>query len=240
MRKIILALLIALAPSLACAQNVSTVTITSGVPTAGSGTVSTLDNLIGTAGTAKSNVLTVQGISAMTPFLVAQSGTWNVTNVSGTISLPTGAATSANQTTANSSLATLVTNSAAAIPAGTNPIGYLTGQYPGGATPITGNSTGTTGAVVGTLAGTSAKTTYICGFDVSALGGTATVGPIVVAGLITSSATYQFSSTAAGSTFSRSFNPCIPAIAVNTPITITTTADGTASAVDVNSFGYEL
>lgn len=30
---------------------------------------------------------------------VTQSGTWNITNVSGTISLPTGAATSANQTT---------------------------------------------------------------------------------------------------------------------------------------------
>src|SRR6185503_6924350 len=31
----------------------------------------------------------------------AQSGTWNVTNVSGTISLPTGASTSALQTTGN-------------------------------------------------------------------------------------------------------------------------------------------
>lgn len=32
---------------------------------------------------------------------VTQSGTWNVTNISGTISLPTGAATSANQTALN-------------------------------------------------------------------------------------------------------------------------------------------
>ena len=39
---------------------------------------------------------------------VTQSGTWNINNVSGTVSLPTGAATSANQTTANSSLASLV------------------------------------------------------------------------------------------------------------------------------------
>lgn len=38
---------------------------------------------------------------------VTQSGTWNVTNVSGTISLPTGAATSALQTTGNSSLSTI-------------------------------------------------------------------------------------------------------------------------------------
>lgn len=33
-----------------------------------------------------------------------QSGTWNITNVSGTVSLPTGASTAANQTTANTSL----------------------------------------------------------------------------------------------------------------------------------------
>jgi len=38
--------------------------------------------------------LTVDGTVAAT-----QSGTWNITNVSGTVSLPTGAATSANQTT---------------------------------------------------------------------------------------------------------------------------------------------
>jgi hypothetical protein len=39
----------------------------------------------------------------------AQSGTWNINNISGTISLPTGAATSANQTTANASLASIDT-----------------------------------------------------------------------------------------------------------------------------------
>lgn len=40
------------------------------------------------------NSITVDGTVAST-----QSGTWNVTNISGTISLPTGAATSANQST---------------------------------------------------------------------------------------------------------------------------------------------
>src|ERR1019366_2943021 len=92
------------------------------------------------------------------------------------------------------SSATTATNSGLAIPAGTNPIGYLTGQYPGGATPITGNSTGTTGAVTGTLAAASAKTTYICGFDVSAIGGTAAIGPITVAGLVGSSMVFQLAS----------------------------------------------
>lgn len=41
---------------------------------------------------------------------ISQSGTWNINNISGTISLPTGASTSANQTTANSSLSTIATN----------------------------------------------------------------------------------------------------------------------------------
>ena len=36
------------------------------------------------------------------------------------------------------------------------------------------------------------------------------------------------------------FNPCIPASAANTAITVTTTANGTATAVDVNSWGYQL
>lgn len=36
-----------------------------------------------------------------------QSGTWNINNISGTVSLPTGAATSANQTTTNNHLAAL-------------------------------------------------------------------------------------------------------------------------------------
>lgn len=80
---------------------------------------------LGTAGTASADVITVQGIAAMTPLLVnasgnavpvtdnsgsltvdnngtfatqaAQSGTWNINNVSGTVSLPTGAATAAKQ-----------------------------------------------------------------------------------------------------------------------------------------------
>jgi hypothetical protein len=113
--------------------------------------------------------------------------------------------------------------------------------FPNGATPITGNATGTTGAVVGSLAAAAGKTTYICGFNVQAVGGTATVAPITVAGLIGSSQVYQGSSSAAGGTVaSAAFSPCVPASAVNTAITITTTADGTATGVDVNSWGYQL
>ena len=111
--------------------------------------------------------------------------------------------------------------------------------YPLNSTPITGNSTGTTGAVVGTLAAAPGRTTYICGLNVSALGGTATIAPITIAGLVGSSMVVQMASAAAGNTLAIPFNPCVPASAVNTAITITTTADGTASAVDVNSWGFQ-
>lgn len=74
-------------------------------------------SLYGTAGTANVNILTVQGIASMTPLLATvtgtvaatQSGTWNITNVSGTVSLPTGAATSALQSTGNTALGTINT-----------------------------------------------------------------------------------------------------------------------------------
>lgn len=48
------------------------------------------------------NSITVDGTIAAT-----QSGTWNINNISGTISLPTGAATSALQTTGNAILTTI-------------------------------------------------------------------------------------------------------------------------------------
>jgi hypothetical protein len=40
---------------------------------------------------------------------VTQSGTWNITNISGTVSLPTGASTAANQGTGNTALAAIQT-----------------------------------------------------------------------------------------------------------------------------------
>jgi hypothetical protein len=113
-----------------------------------------------------------------------------------------------------------------------------TSDYPVSATPITGNATGTTSAVVGTLTAVAVKTTFICGFNVSAIGGTAAIGPITIAGLITASMVYELASSASGNSVNQTFAPCIPASAANTSITITTTADASASAVAVNSWGY--
>jgi hypothetical protein len=113
------------------------------------------------------------------------------------------------------------------------------GTFPAASTPVAGNASGTTGAVVGTLAGTIGKTTYLCDFDVAAIGGTAAIGPITVTGLAGGTKTYQMTSSATGSLLSKSFSPCIPASAANTAIVITTTADGTATTVNVNSDGYQ-
>jgi hypothetical protein len=63
---------------------------------------STADGLTVNLGT--NNDVTVSGTAAVT-----QSGTWNINNVSGTVSLPTGAATSANQSTANTALSAIQT-----------------------------------------------------------------------------------------------------------------------------------
>jgi hypothetical protein len=113
------------------------------------------------------------------------------------------------------------------------------GQYPSNSTPITGNATGSTSAVVGTLAAAPGRKTWICGFNVSAIGGTAAVGPVTIAGPVGSSMVYQLASAAAGAFLTQTFTPCIPGSAVNTAITITTTADGTATAVSVNSWGFQ-
>jgi hypothetical protein len=101
---------------------------------------------------------------------------------------------------------------------------------------ITAIATGSTAAVVATLSAPG-KTVWLCNLDVSAIGGTAAIGPITITGLLGGTFTYQLSSTTAGITLSRTFTPCIPAKDTATNIVITTTADGTASAVDINASG---
>ncbi len=74
-------------------------------------------------------------------FLVqaAQSGTWNITNISGTVSLPTGASTAANQATEIASLASIDTKAGLPLPAqaGTTVnIGNMGGLAASGATAV--------------------------------------------------------------------------------------------------------
>lgn len=102
---------------------------------------------------------------------------------------------------------------------------------------ITGNAQGTTGAVVATLPAKANYTTYICGFHLDSTGSGA-MGPITLAGIVNGPMVFQ-GTAGANNNPSQTFYPCIPASAPNTAITITTTADGTATAVDVNMWGYQ-
>lgn len=129
-------------------------------------------------------------------------------------------------------------SSGLAVPCSTVPsAGSSAAGIPSGATPITGVGTGTTGAVTATLAGAAGKTTYVCNIAVSAAG-TGAIGPVTLGTLIGgNSFTYQL--TAPGN-FQLTLTPCVPANAVNTAITATTTADASATAVDVNLSGYQF
>ena len=95
---------------LSAAQTLATVTTVGTVTTVS--TVTNLSQLGGAAvpigagleATAVRVTLPTDGTGKVS---AAQSGTWNVTNVSGTVSLPTGASTSANQATEIASLASI-------------------------------------------------------------------------------------------------------------------------------------
>lgn len=103
--------------------NITNITGTISLPTgaATSANQTTANTSLSSIVTNTGNIPTVgqKTMSASTPVTIAsdqsavpasQSGTWNITNITGTVSLPTGAATSANQTTANTSLSSIVTN----------------------------------------------------------------------------------------------------------------------------------
>lgn len=118
-------------------------------------------------------------------------------------------------------------------------------QYPVNAatpvpTPLAQASNGTTGSVVASLTAGAGATTYICGFNVSAVGGTAAVGPVQISGVLGGTQSYEMNAAATPVLLSQSFSPCLPASTVNTAITATTVADGTATAVHVNVWGYRL
>lgn len=72
--------------------NITSVTLTAGVPTAGTGTVGTLDNVTGTAGSPSVPVLTVQGVASGTniPVLISTG-----TNIIGSVKTTDGTNTAA-------------------------------------------------------------------------------------------------------------------------------------------------
>lgn len=117
-----------------------------------------------------------------------------------------------------------------------------TSQYPATATPITASSTGTTGAVVATLAANATKTNYICGFTISSTATAAIAGTATVTGTISGTLSYVQGAgvSPAVVTLTQSFNYCIPSSAINTAITATSIAAGAGGVTSVVVWGYQL
>jgi len=168
----------------------------------------------------------------------------NINNIAGTVSLPTGAATSTNQTTEIASLATIATNTGAAIPAGVNLIGNVgTGVYPAGSTAITASTTGTTAATTATLAANVTLHTYICGFSIRANATAAATNNATVTGTVTGTLNYtQWTAPLASGLgiTEQIFSPCIISSAINTGIAVISGAPGAGGVVSVTAWGFQL
>jgi hypothetical protein len=118
--------------------------------------------------------------------------------------------------------------------------------YPSNSIPIVAGGTGTVGAVSATLpASTTGLTTFICSFVITSAGATAgSVGTATVATLVGGvSLPYVFIDPSAGQGLvGVVFTPCVPAVALNTGITVTKPAFGGTGtpAVAVALTGYWL
>lgn len=126
-----------------------------------------------------------------------------------------------------------------------NPISAAMAPYPPGATPLIGGSGNVANApAVGTLTPSATTTAYLAGFHVTGAG--ATVGlPVVVtvAGLLGGTRSYIYTAIAGAllpnTPLQISFDPPLPASAVNTPIVVTCPALGvgnTNNAVVAHGF----
>lgn len=112
-----------------------------------------LINSDGSINTRQNGTWTVQ--QGTPPWSVSQSGTWNINNISGTISLPTGASTSSLQTTGNTSLASidsklpnLNTTPIQTIQLFTKPYDSITVTYPSGTQEVYASRVGGIGGTV--------------------------------------------------------------------------------------------
>lgn len=124
----------------------------------------------------------------------------------------------------------------------------ISSQYPTNATTttptaVTATSTGTTAATAASLGATASVTNYVCGFDITADATALAIGTATLSGTISGSLNYlqNISALTTGAAqLTRTFNPCIPASAANTAITITSAAAGSGGNTIVNIWGYRL
>lgn len=85
-------------------------TVTANLGTLNGAATAAKQPALGTAGSASADVISVQGIASMIAFKVDGSAVTQPVSIAGSIALPTGASTSALQTTGNTSLSTIATN----------------------------------------------------------------------------------------------------------------------------------
>lgn len=114
--------------------------------------------------------------------------------------------------------------------------------YPNAATPITAANTGTTSAVTATLPGVSGKTTYICGFTITADATALATGTATVTGPVSGTMSYIqaiLAATTGVSQLSQNFNPCIPANTTSTSIVVQSAAAGSGGNTAVDAWGYQ-
>jgi hypothetical protein len=120
-------------------------------------------------------------------------------------------------------------------------------QLPAGATAITASATGTTGAIAATLAASTTKRTFICGFSYTATNATAAqAGSVTIVGVITATMSFGSPTLAAAATVAhpapmvQNFFPCIPSSAVNTAIVANGPALGAgATLATMAAWGYQ-
>ena len=126
---------------------------------------------------------------------VAQSGTWNITNISGTISLPTGAATEATLSALDSKVTVVNTGAvtiSTALPPGANVIGHVITDS-GSTTAITGTvsvvqstPSNLNATVTGTVVATqSIGTNFHTVVDSGSISVTQSTSPWIVSGTVT-------------------------------------------------------
>ena len=125
--------------------------------------------------------------------------------------------------------------------------GYPRDQYGNVATPVVGVFQGAdTTTAVATLPAAVGKTTYVCAINVNGLGATSqAVINIAVASVVGGiTMNFQYVMPAGNSNQSTpmqgSFNPCIPATAPNTVITVTVTGAAGNTSTNINVSGYQL
>jgi hypothetical protein len=114
-------------------------------------------------------------------------------------------------------------------------------------TAVAAFATGTTTSAIATLAASTTKFTYICGFHAEVGSATAAISVnITISGLqggtftTSANAPVTAASATAGPVLSQVFTPCLPSSAINTSIVVTAGALGAGGVnQNVNAWGYQ-